>query len=51
MTFALKFRHCVETIFLVFRGRWEARGMACGPCFLAQNNVRPLVHFESDLGP
>ena len=43
VTFALKFRHCVEAIFLVFRVCWEARGMACGPCFLAQNNVRHLV--------
>ena len=34
VTFALKFRHCVEAIFLVFRVCWEARGMACGPCFL-----------------
>ena len=43
LTFALKFRHCVEPIFLVFRVCWEAQGMACGPCFLAQNNVRHLV--------
>ena len=33
----------IEPIFLVFRVCWEARGMACGPCFLAQNNVRHLV--------
>ena len=43
VTFALKSRHCVGAIFLVFRVCWEARGMACGPCFLAQNNVRRLV--------
>ena len=43
VTFALKFRHCIEAIFLVFRVCWEARGMACGPCFLAQNNIRHLV--------
>ena len=43
VTFALKCRHCVEAIFLVFGVCWEARGMACGPCFLAQNNVRHLV--------
>ena len=41
--FALKFRHCIEAIFLVFRVCWEARGMACRPCFLAQNNIRHLV--------
>ena len=35
VTFPLKFHHCVEAIFLVFRVCWEARGMACGPCFLA----------------
>ena len=43
MTFPVEFRHCIEAIFLVFRVCWEARGMACGPCFLASNNVRHLV--------
>ena len=43
VTFALKFRHSAEAIFLVFRVCWEAQGIACGPCFLAQNNVRHLV--------
>ena len=43
VTFALKFRHSAEAIFLVFRVRWEAQGISCGPCFLAQNNVRHLV--------
>ena len=43
VTFALKFCYCAEAIFLIFRVCWEARGMACGPCFLAQNSVRHLV--------
>ena len=33
VTFVLKFRHCVEAIFLVFRVCWEARGMALDPVF------------------
>ena len=33
VTFPLKFHHYEEVIFLVFRVYWEARGMACGPCF------------------
>ena len=51
VTFALKFRHCVEAIFLVFRECWETRGMACGPCFFfLLKTMYDILLFESYLG-
>ena len=51
MTFALKFRHCVEAIFLVFRVCWEAREMTCGPCFFNLKQCTTSCYSNPIWGP
>ena len=51
VTFPLKFHHSVEAIFLVFRVCWEAREMACGPCFFSLKQSKTSCYSSPIWGP
>ena len=47
VTFLLKFHHCVEAIFLIFRACWEARG----PGYIREISILLFVKFFTVLTP